>query len=205
MSWAEYNKKFYQEPNDILCKENKWLEQIIYNLDIKDKYCLDFGCGVGSWIPFYLAKGARLTGVDISAEAIQHCEASYPSGKFYRLHKNEILPFQDDSFDLVMATWVMQELCESDELEKYLHEISRILKQHGYFIVVENVYPDPGARKLLARTGIGDIFSNGGDMPSRLRFFPMNTMSGFMESWGFSRRSNSAEGWSFFESYEKTQ
>lgn len=199
--WTQYDQKFYQEPEDILLQENSWLESIIRSLDIKDKLCLDFGCGYGNWIELFIDCGAEVIGVDVSPEAIQHCQSLYSTNTFYLIKDG--LPLEDDSVDWVIATWVVQEVFDHSELESCLREIARILKPSGSFLVVNNVYPDSESRALVESTDMGDIFTNAGDTPPLLRFFPSNTMKKSIAPFGFEQYNYSAMGWSYCELYKK--
>src|SRR2546421_236482 len=44
---------------------------------------LDVGCGRGRWVKEYASRGARVTGVDISPEAIALLERDYPGHTFF--------------------------------------------------------------------------------------------------------------------------
>lgn len=199
--WTQYDQKFYQEPDDILLQENNWFESIVRNLNIKGKLCVDFGCGSGNWIELFADCEAEVIGVDISPEAIEHCQNLYPTNTFYLI--KDKLPLEDNSVDFVIATWVVQEIFDHGELRNYLHEIARILKTGGYFLVVNNVYPDSDSRALVEQTDMGDIFTNFEDTPPLLRFFPGNSMKTFIAFFGFEHCSYSAIGWSYCELYRK--
>lgn len=170
--WNKYHKTFYQDPGATIFKENDWLEKIIGSLSLQGQHCLEFGCGSGHWISRFLAQGATMTDVDVSAEAVEYCRGLYPTCQFFHLPTRDI-PLPTASIDLVMITWVLQEIYDHEVFELTLREICRVLKPAGRFIVVSNVYPHPGSRTLIKETAMGHIFSNKGSPPF-IRLFPLS-------------------------------
>jgi ubiquinone/menaquinone biosynthesis C-methylase UbiE len=175
----KYRNKFYTQPNQSLLEENLALEKIIFGIDLKGKKCLDFGCGIGSWIPPLLNRGAkRITGIDVSADALKSCSKEYPGCNFL-LSEGEFPSIEDNNYDFIMANWALQELTVDNNFNNILSEFERILKNNGLLLISENVYPDN--RKLIETTSIGDIFENN-ELPPRLRFFKNNTLVKILNS-----------------------
>ena len=68
---------------------------------------LEVGAGVGRWaLSFDLAK-TRFVGVDISEGMVEAARANFPEGRFDRLGSDLILPYDDESFDMVFSVTVM--------------------------------------------------------------------------------------------------
>ena len=199
MNWENYDKEFYIKPNDIIKQENKCLESIIVNANIKNKRLLDIGCGSGHWISHALKENAHAVGVDLSFDGLKKCFALHLSDCVFVLSRGEVLPFSDSQFDVIMTNWILQEFYEHDKFIKLIDEIRRILKVNGKFIVAENIYPDK--RILHESTDIGDIFENQNDH-SLLRFFPNNTLLEVIDKFGFRRTIYRQVGDSFLEVYE---
>lgn len=199
MDWENYNKKFYIKPDDIIEQENKCFRNIIANIDIRKKKCLDIGCGSGYWIPLLLNRNAYIVGIDISFEGLRQCHNLYHSACRFILTRGEILPFPDSLFEIVMANWILQELYQYDVFTKMIDEIRRIIKPNGKLIISENVYPDK--RILCESTSMGDIFENQSNTPF-LRFFRDNTLSTVIDRIGFKQIIHKQTGYSFFEIYE---
>lgn len=65
---------------------------------IAGRSLLDVGCGRGALARALLARGARVSGIDPSAEAIHEARAAVPEAEFVDAGA-EALPFADDSFD----------------------------------------------------------------------------------------------------------
>ncbi len=200
MDWENYNKKFYIEPDNIIEQENECFRNIIANIDIRDKKCLDIGCGSGYWIPSLLNKDAHtIIGTDISLEGLKQCYDLYHPVSNFVLAQGEKLPFSDSSFEIIMVNWILQELHQHDIFASVIDEIHRILKTNGKLIVAENIYPDK--RILRESTNMGDIFENQNN-PPLLRFFPNNTLSAVIGKMGFNQIIYKQAGYSFFEVYE---
>ena len=89
---------------------------------------LDYGCGTG-YGSADLAEGgaARVTGVDVSAAAIDEARDSFqrPNLDFARIEPDRPLPFDDDSFDLIVSFQVIEHVPDPD---RYLAEASRVLR-----------------------------------------------------------------------------
>ncbi|MHB1131765.1 MAG: bifunctional 2-polyprenyl-6-hydroxyphenol methylase/3-demethylubiquinol 3-O-methyltransferase UbiG [Chloroflexota bacterium] len=95
---------------------------------------LDVGCGGGMLAEPLARAGARVTGIDVSASALQvassHARQS-ASAIGYLQATAEQLPFPDASFDLVVAFDVLEHVAD---LASSIREISRVLRVGGKLI-----------------------------------------------------------------------
>jgi SAM-dependent methyltransferase len=98
---------------------------------------LDLGCGRGRWSKEYAARGAAVTGVDISEEAITILAKEMPEHCFIA-RDITALSFPDDSFDVVNSVTVLQHMprCKQGTA---LDLAARWLKRGGYLVLFENV------------------------------------------------------------------
>ena len=116
---------------------------------------LDVGCGIGRMaVPLtnYLSQKGEYWGFDIVKKGIDWCK-THISSRFGNFHFQHIdvynknynrngklrvedfrFPFEDDYFDFVFLTSVFTHMLPSD-LENYLSEISRVLKQGGRCLI----------------------------------------------------------------------
>lgn len=102
---------------------------------------LDAGCGSGAWL-FPLASrlatnGGSVVGLDLSEGMLADIrdEANkYPNLEL-RLGDVQDLPFDDDSFDFVMANFMLYHV---PEINKGIQELKRILKPGGKFMAATN-------------------------------------------------------------------
>jgi SAM-dependent methyltransferase len=99
--------------------------------DLKGKRVLDAGCGPGRHSKKLIAGGARLVGIDISAEMVKlaraHCGGA---GEFYRADF-ERAEFKPASFDLIVASL---SLMYSRDLDPVFRNFSRWLDRRGRLI-----------------------------------------------------------------------
>lgn len=92
-------------------------------------HVLDVGCGTGANLQLLSDMQFKAVGLDANSEAIRFCAAK---GLSARLGSATDLPFPDQTFDVVLATDVIEHL-EDDA--KALREIARVLKKGGLAII----------------------------------------------------------------------
>jgi SAM-dependent methyltransferase len=93
---------------------------------------LDAGCGSG-YGSAELAGAARVTAVDVSADAVRYARANFARpGTTFLQSSCEALPFADATFDLVTAFEVIEHLAEWRNL---LTEARRVLRPGGILLV----------------------------------------------------------------------
>lgn len=97
---------------------------------------LDFGAGRGKFAELDTESVRRITDIRKSASrfaAFDVDKAVLENIETNDRHWAEIgdrLPFEDESFDLIYSTWVLEHI---DDAEFYVGEIERILKPGGWF------------------------------------------------------------------------
>jgi SAM-dependent methyltransferase len=97
----------------------------------RGKDVLEVGCGAGTDLVRFARGGARVTGVDLSASAIELARQNFAQqGLTADLHEadGERLPFADGTFDLVYAHGVVQYTSNPAAL---IHECHRVLRPGG--------------------------------------------------------------------------
>jgi 2-polyprenyl-3-methyl-5-hydroxy-6-metoxy-1,4-benzoquinol methylase len=98
----------------------------------KGKSVLDIACGAGYGSYLLRAGGAiRVTGVDISAEAIQFAKDHYGSnGITFVVHDAE--QFKNGSYDMIASFETLEHL---DKRQLFLDNTRSMLKEHGILIM----------------------------------------------------------------------
>jgi ubiquinone/menaquinone biosynthesis C-methylase UbiE len=112
-------------------------------LERRGQHLLDAGCGTGGFLIWARELGSfeRLCGVDVSPEALEFTGKAIPEADL-RLAPMRDLPFDDDSFDVVLSSMVLQHV-EEDDVPGSLAEVRRVLKPEGAFVMCTG-----GARRL---------------------------------------------------------
>ncbi|SOD71852.1 methyltransferase family protein [Jatrophihabitans sp. GAS493] len=108
---------------------------------VRGKAVLDAGCGVGWGSQLLLDAGAlKVTGLDISEEAITNAVARVPDASF-EVGDLMDLPFEDGQFDVVVC---FEALEHTSDTGKTLDELARVLRADGVLFVSSpnpRVYP----------------------------------------------------------------
>lgn len=97
----------------------------------RNKYVLDYGCGLGYGAALISTHANKVMGIDINKDAIDYCNKKH---RLANLHFQQVdsnvfpLPFGDNLFDIVVSFQVIEHV---SEVSKYLVEIKRLLKNEG--------------------------------------------------------------------------
>ncbi|GAA4141870.1 class I SAM-dependent methyltransferase [Leifsonia shinshuensis] len=103
--------------------------------DVAGRRVLDVGCGSGPILADLLERGAIVTGIDSSAGMLEQARARLGDAVDLRVADlAEPLPFEDDTFDDVVASQVLHYL---KDWAPCLAELHRVLKPGGRLIVSE--------------------------------------------------------------------
>jgi SAM-dependent methyltransferase len=104
---------------------------------LANRSVLDLGCGRGRWSREYASRGAHVTGVDISPDAIDLLAKEMPEHRFL-CADIVALRFPDTSFDIVNSVTVLQHVPEANQ-RTALSLISQWLKPGGTLVLLDNV------------------------------------------------------------------
>jgi 2-polyprenyl-6-hydroxyphenyl methylase/3-demethylubiquinone-9 3-methyltransferase len=94
---------------------------------------LDVGCGGGILSEEFARVGCRVTGIDPSTPSLETARNHAAKEGLpieYRQANGESIPFNADSFDVVVCCDVLEHV---DDLEKTIREVARVLKPGGMF------------------------------------------------------------------------
>lgn len=131
----------------------------------RDGQILELGCSGGQLMQELRGLGyTRITGIDISADAVSLCRNA---GLDARLMDAQTLAFDDESFDVLTASDVLEHL--QDE-RRALQEWRRVLKPGGLLIIfvpafmflwTEHDEANKHYRRYTARQLVGSLQANG--------------------------------------------
>lgn len=92
---------------------------------------LDLGCGSGATVARLRDRGVDVVGVDYSSAMIEVARREYGLGDHVRCADATDLPFETNSFDIVLANGVLHHLAVQQQLTGALSEIRRVLRPGG--------------------------------------------------------------------------
>ena len=114
---------------------------------------LEVGVGTGISLPLY-APHVRLFGTDISEEMLKKAKKRVTEQRLKNVEglavmDAEKLEFPDNSFDVVMAQYVVTAVPNP---EAALDEFARVVRPGGELIILTRVSADAGMRRVIERT-----------------------------------------------------
>lgn len=121
--------------------------------DVAGSDVLEYGCGDGSYAFDLARRGANVTGIDISAVAIEQAaeqaEAEGLSGRVkFEVMNCEDLTYEDSSFDLICGGGILHHI----DLHRGYSEIARVLRPTGRSAFLEAMGHNPLINLYRKRT-----------------------------------------------------
>ncbi len=102
---------------------------------------LDIGCGIGRWSRLLAARGARVTGIDLSptmvAEAERRAAASGLSSRCRFLVQDSAALEAAGPFDLILCVTVLQHILDVGALRSALQRMTQHLGPQGRLVILE--------------------------------------------------------------------
>jgi cyclopropane fatty-acyl-phospholipid synthase-like methyltransferase len=141
-----YNKEYFESIDGAhYFAEDKTAPKFIYAVNIsgltKGNSALDIGCGRGDLMMALAKKGAEVTGIDYSTDALAIAQKAIDKqpaeikNKLQVLHSNATsLNFLNQTFDYIFMTDLVEHLYPH-ELKQCFEECKRVLKPKGKLIV----------------------------------------------------------------------
>lgn len=164
----------YTEPDVLgLNSQSPRLNQMLSltkNLRLKNKKILDVGCYDGTFLTFFNKRTKQLYGLDGSPQSIVRTKKNKIKAKLYFFDDKTPMPYKDNSFDLIIAGEIIEHIYDTDF---FLHEVERLLKPSGYFLLSTPNIASLGRRifLLLGINPILEISPNYPDSCGHIRYF----------------------------------
>ena len=119
---------------------SSWLDKYADKIKACETKVLDLGCGIGYESDYLSQKGLKVVACDFSEVALGRLKERL-SGVETVLHDiSETLPFEDESFDLVVADLSLHYF-DSETTKSIMSEIKRILTRKGCLLArVNSIY-----------------------------------------------------------------
>ena len=124
------------DPSPIVSLEARTLEPWL--CDLAGKRMVDVSCGTGRWMEFAVARGARVTGVDLCFEMLEL--AGGKAGLRSRLAVGDLLslPLRNDCADVVLCTLSLGHVAEAS---RALEEMARVARR-GAAVYLTDFHPE---------------------------------------------------------------
>lgn len=157
-------QNYYSQGKVFTARNSAPLQQVVLkdfyqslkkDYDTKKWHVLEFGVGHGWNLPLMVKYFGKITGVDIAPSAIEESKEYGFKNVTLKVLKKEKLPFKNNSFDLIVATEVLEHVAD---LEKTVSELKRIIKPGGFILVSVPTYLNLRgiSKKIMeAKLGVG--------------------------------------------------
>jgi ubiquinone/menaquinone biosynthesis C-methylase UbiE len=163
-----------------------WARECIGSLPDEPRV-LDVGSGDGRLAAALANAGARVTGADPSAVALERARREHPDLDFIQIEPGGRLPFDDGSFDAAVCIHVLEHVQDTQTL---LSEIRRVLAPRGLLALA---VPFHGRVKNVA-IALGSFERHHDPLEPVLRFYTARSLQGLLGDLGFAEIEVEARG-----------
>jgi ubiquinone/menaquinone biosynthesis C-methylase UbiE len=136
---------------------------------------LDLGCGTGEFTAALERAGARVVGVDVAEAALARARGRHPGVEFQLVPIDGPLPFEDNRFDLVWASEVIEHVADT---ARWLSEVRRVLMPAGRLLVTT-----PSHGRLRVALGGVEKFSE--PLGDHLHLYTKHSLQVLLDEFGF--------------------
>ncbi len=136
---------------------------------------LDLGSGAGRFTAELAAAGAEPVGAEVAEAAVSRAQAAHPELDFRLVPIDGPLPFEDNSFDVVWSSEVIEHVADT---ARWLSKVRRVLAVRGRLLLTT---PSHG-RLRLAVHGIEPFSEPLGD---HLHLYTGRSLATLLEDFGF--------------------
>lgn len=141
--YNEFAEDFSESVSSPLISRNEFYK--ILGKEFSEKTLLDVACGDGVDLVYYQKLGAVVSGIDAAEGLVSIAKSKLPDADI-RVGLFDNLPFDDNSFDVVVSKYAIQ---TSEDVQKALTEFTRVAKP-GAIIVYLTVHP---LRQFMEKKG----------------------------------------------------
>lgn len=120
---------------------NAMQQQLIFSSlpNIANFTVLDLGCGIGRLTASLGERAKRVVGIDVSAQMLRRAQTQAATQSSIALIQASagFLPFRDVSFDVIIASYVLQHILDDTLFDCAVGEIARVLRPGGLALLVD--------------------------------------------------------------------
>jgi len=175
--WTEGHEVYSGDRQGYAANFREWMRSELSGLSHKSEI-LEVGCGDASFTKSLAEYSPRVIAIDISADQVELNARAHPEINFLQHDVSEPFPFEDESFDVIWCSEVLEHLFDPGFA---LREMHRVLTPGGKLLVT---VPYHGVFKnvLIALFRWDEHF---GPNNPHIRFFTRNTLTQLAASTGF--------------------
>jgi SAM-dependent methyltransferase len=130
-------EQFFTDYDRFRYGNERHLPACIDALDVDGKQVLEIGLGEGADAERLIRRGARWSGVDLTAESINRLRARLTLRElpYEELRQGSVLdlPFADDTFDMVFSHGVLHHVPDVEQAQREMH---RVLRPGGELVIM---------------------------------------------------------------------
>jgi SAM-dependent methyltransferase len=130
-------EQFFTDYDRFRYRNERHLPACVDALDVADKQVLEIGLGEGSESERLIRRGARWSGIDLTAESVARVGARLAMRdlRYEDLRQGSVLdlPFADNQFDLVFSHGVLHHVLD---IKRAQREIHRVLRPGGELVIM---------------------------------------------------------------------
>ena len=109
---------------------SKVIKTLKTEIDIEGKKVLDIGSGTGVWLAVIKKNGAgEVMGIDFAEKMVSESRKNYPNLNFMQGDAENLYQFDDNSFDIVTASYVIHGVTKAHRA-KMLNEMKRVSRKY---------------------------------------------------------------------------
>ena len=144
---------------------------------------LDLGSGTGAFTSWLARIGANPLGAEVAEAAVRRARAAHPELEFRLVPIDGPLPLQDNEFDVVWATEVIEHVADTG---RWLSEVRRVLKPGGRLLVTT-----PSHGRL--RVALGGVQRFSQPLGDHLHLYTRASLAEVLGEFGFAQVSVRAD------------
>jgi SAM-dependent methyltransferase len=145
---------------------------------------LDLGSGTGAFTAVLAEAGAQPIGAEVAETAVARARAEHPELEFRVVPIDGPLPFEDNSFDLVWSSEVIEHVADT---ARWLSEVRRVLAPGGRLLLTT---PNHGRLRVL----VGGVAAFSEPLGDHLHLYSRRSLRELLEEFGFGEVSVRAVG-----------
>ena len=167
LKWNHYS---WERGENEWTQSEEWKNSVIEHVMLENippgHVVVEIGPGFGRWTRKLIEISERLIAVDVTEKCIAHCKKLFADNKNVEFHINDgrsLDMIADDSVDFVWSFDVFVHI-EPPDIEHYLREFQRILKDDGIAIIHHGIAgkTDFGWRSSLTSKVFSDLLEKHG-------------------------------------------